>query len=117
MATVTVVSPVGLSTRQLKGVVLAAGFIARLRGWFGYQQRHDINAIWLARTRCIHTIAMSMPVDLVWMDKNGVSIRVEHKVTPGKLCWCGTACQVLELRCKQLTVQPGDQCILNCTQG
>ncbi|RUO32103.1 hypothetical protein CWE12_03685 [Aliidiomarina sedimenti] len=117
MAIVTVVSPLNLPTRQLKGVVVAAGFIARLRGWFGYQQRQDINAIWLVRTRCIHTIGMRMPVDLVWMDNNGVCIRVEHKVSPGCLCWCDKACQVLELRCQQLTVQSGDQCIIHCTQG
>ncbi|RUO34602.1 DUF192 domain-containing protein [Aliidiomarina soli] len=117
MAIVTVVSPLGLPTQPLQGVVVAAGVIARLRGWFGYQQRQDINAIWLARTRCIHTIAMRMPIDLVWMDKNGVCIRVEHKVSPDSLCWCGKACQVLELRCKQLTVQPGDQCIIHHTQG
>jgi uncharacterized membrane protein (UPF0127 family) len=55
----------------------------------------------LPRCRSVHTIGMRFPLDLVWLDRRGVAVRVDRDVGPGRLRTCWRARSVVELNAGQ----------------
>jgi uncharacterized membrane protein (UPF0127 family) len=51
----------------------------------------------LPRTRSIHTFGMRFALDLVWLDRDGVVVRVDRAVAPRRLRACARASAVIEL--------------------
>ena len=79
-------------------VVKADGFWARTRGLIGQANLALGEGLWLAPCRQIHTFLMRFPIDVVFIDKSGVVIRIYTELQPSRLTaliW--RAASVLEL--------------------
>ncbi len=55
------------------------------------------HALHLPRCRSIHTFGMRFALDLVWLDKRGGVVRVDHDVPPARLRCCLRAREVVEI--------------------
>jgi uncharacterized protein len=84
-------------------VVEAATPLARLLGLAGLHARAlpPATALHLPRTRSVHTFAMRFPLDLVWLDGDGVVIRVDRAVAPNRVRLCLRARSVLETAARE----------------
>ncbi len=75
----------------------ARGPLARLLGLAGLRELPAGAALLLPRTRSIHTFGMRFALDLVWLDRHGRVVRIDHGVRPGRVRGCRTARAVVEL--------------------
>jgi len=75
----------------------AHGFGARLIGWLGRRYLHANAALWLHPCRAVHSIGMRVPIDVVFLDAEGMVLRVVAGMTPGRVAWLRGARSVIEL--------------------
>lgn len=78
-------------------ITLAMSSWARLRGLLGRPPLKMGQALWLSPCSAIHTLGMSRPIDVVFLDACGRPIRCVPSLPPGRMCICLRACSVLEL--------------------
>lgn len=78
--------------------VLAMGLVARAHGLLGTHRDWGGGSCVLALPRCksVHTIGMRYAIDVAFIDRRGVVLRVERDVTPGRLLLCRHAYCTLE---------------------
>jgi uncharacterized membrane protein (UPF0127 family) len=76
---------------------LATTSRARLLGLAGLRTLPAGAGLLLPRTRSVHTFGMRFALDLVWLDGDGVVVRVDRSVPARRLRACRRACAVLEL--------------------
>ena len=76
-------------------VVEATTLRARLRGLAG--RPLPAHALHLPRCRSVHTFGMRFPLDLVWLDGAGRTVRVDRAVPPRRVRACWRARSVLEV--------------------
>lgn len=88
------VSVAALGGREAR---LAADPLARLLGLAGLRALPPDAALLLPRTRSVHTFGMRCALDLVWLDRAGRVVRVDHAVPPRRLRACRRAHAVVEL--------------------
>jgi uncharacterized protein len=81
----------GLEVRE------ARGFRARLVGLAGLSAPPSGLGLLLPGTRSAHTLGMRFDLDLVWLDRSGRVMRVDHRVGPARLRSCRRAAALLEL--------------------
>jgi uncharacterized membrane protein (UPF0127 family) len=86
-------------------VRVAATARARLLGLSGLRARPPCGLL-LPRTRSVHTFGMRFPLDLVWLDARGRTVRVDTAVPPRRVRWCATARAVLELPTREERAGP-----------
>jgi len=57
---------------------------ARMKGLLGRSQKefHPGKGLWLLPANSIHTIGMSFPIDVAYLDKTGRLIRLYHSLPP-----------------------------------
>ncbi len=94
----------GLPTRELGPalrVVEAATRKSRLRGLAGLDALPAEVGLHIPRCRSVHTFTMRFPLDLVWLGKDGQTVRVDHAVDPRRLRTCLRARSVLECNAGQ----------------
>jgi uncharacterized membrane protein (UPF0127 family) len=77
-------------------VRVAATARARLLGLAGLRARPPCGLL-LPRTRSVHTFGMRFPLDLVWLNARGRTVRVDMAVPPRRVRWCAAANSVVEL--------------------
>jgi uncharacterized protein len=77
-------------------VHVARRFGERRRGLAGLARVPPDRALLLPRCRAVHTLGMRVPLDLVWLGRDGAVVRVDRGVGPGRLRWCRGAGVVLE---------------------
>ena len=53
-------------------------------------------ALHLPRCRSIHTVTMRFPLDLIWLGKDGLPVRVDRAVPPNRMKLCLRARSVVE---------------------
>jgi uncharacterized membrane protein (UPF0127 family) len=84
-------------------VVEAASPLARLLGLAGLRpdQLPPATALHLPRTRSVHTVGMRFALDLVWLDDDGVVVRIDRAVAPNRVRVCLTARSVLETAARE----------------
>jgi uncharacterized protein len=80
-----------LSLRRADEVLIAHvesahGFWGRALGWMGRQEPGPVTAIHLAPCGSVHTAFMRFPLDLVFLDRAGLVVRVARHVRPWRLC-------------------------------
>ena len=96
---VAAVAPPVAPSLQVDGVEVAPVEVAstrraRSRGLLG---RDGVaGALWLPRTRSVHTIGMRFALDLLWLDAAGAVVRVDRDVAPRRLRTCVRARAVVE---------------------
>ncbi len=83
-------------------VRVAHTWLARMRGLLGYPQPAPGEGVLIPRCSSIHTIGMSYPIDVVFLDQSMVVVRVCPGVPPGRLAlWSRGATHVLEMAAGQ----------------
>ena len=66
-------------------VVRAEGLLARIVGLLNHGSLAPSEALWLPRTGSIHTYGMLFPIDVVFLGKGGVVLKVQTSCPPGKV--------------------------------
>jgi uncharacterized protein len=89
----------GLPSRTLPGglrVVEAKTRASRMKGLARLDALPPTLALHIPRCRSVHTFTMRFPLDLIWLDKRGHVVRVDHAVPPRRLKSCVRARSVVE---------------------
>ncbi len=65
-------------------LALAHTHWSRLRGLLGTAERDFGNGrgLWIRPCRGVHTLAMAFPIDVVYLDRAGTVVHVEHNLQP-----------------------------------
>jgi len=74
-------------TRQLylaTELSIAQTHLSRLRGLIGVSPDNFRNStgLWIRPCRGVHTLAMRFPIDVVYLDRAGTVVHVEHNLQP-----------------------------------
>jgi uncharacterized protein len=69
----------------------------RLRGLLGCSRLDDDEALWLAPCNAVHTIGMSMPIDIVLLAQDGTVLAVHGNVVPWRFRMHWRAVATVEL--------------------
>ena len=77
-------------------VDLRCRFLGRLRGLLGQRRPAADTCVWLARCAAVHTIGMRFAIDLAFVSRDGVVLRVDANVPPGRIRWMRGADAVVE---------------------
>lgn len=79
-------------------IVIATSMITRARGLLGtHAQWGDGNRVLvLIPCKSVHTIGMRYALDIAFVDRNGIVLRSERNVKPGRVLSCRGATFVLE---------------------
>lgn len=83
---------------RIDNIAYAATFLARGRGWLGYE-RTPLQGIWLPATAAVHTWGMRIALDLLWLDERNYCCAIETAVTAWRIRHHRQAKSVVELRC------------------
>jgi len=89
----------GLPQRSLPGgltLVEAKGGKARRHGLAGLESLPADHALLIGRCPSVHTFGMRMPLDLIWLGKDGAVVRVDRAVPPRRMRLCVHARSVVE---------------------
>jgi len=78
-------------------VTVARGFIQRTRGLAWRKSIPAGTALQINRCSSVHTFGMRFALDLLWLDKQGRTIRVDYEVPPLRLRSCRQAHSVIEV--------------------
>lgn len=77
-------------------IVVADTPATRLRGLLGHRVPPPF-ALRLERCCCVHTFGMRFALDLHWLGADGVVLRVDRAVVPGRVRACRRARAVVEV--------------------
>lgn len=78
-------------------IIAADSFLLRLRGLIG-RNAEEVGGLLLQPCDQIHTCFMNTPIDVIYLDKNHIVMRLDEAVNPGHFCKREAgACCVLEL--------------------
>lgn len=76
---------------------VADGPLSRLRGLARLDDLPGDCGLLLTRTKSVHTLGMRFALDVIWLDRRGAVVRVDHGVQPRKHAACRTARSVVEV--------------------
>jgi uncharacterized membrane protein (UPF0127 family) len=76
----------------------ARGFIARLRGLIAQPLPAPATGLWIEPCVSVHTFGVREPLDLVFVSRCMVALRIDVAVPPRRVRWATGARAVLELR-------------------
>lgn len=92
-------------------IQVADNFKSRLVGLIGTKELHE-QGLFIPRCNWIHTFFMSMPIDVVYLDKKGMIKKIDARLKPWKLPLpVFSATDVVELPAgftEQMKMQIGD---------
>jgi uncharacterized membrane protein (UPF0127 family) len=77
-------------------IILADTPRRRLRGLLGHRTPPE-HALLLDPCRSVHTFGMRFPLDLHWLDADGVPVRTDRAVVPWRVRVCRGARAVVEV--------------------
>lgn len=89
----------GLPRRSLPGgltLVEASTGKARRRGLARLDSLPDDHALLIPRCPAVHTFGMRFALDLIWLGRDGLAVRVDRGVPPGRMRVCPRARAVVE---------------------
>lgn len=89
----------GLDRRPLADdltLIVASTRRSRMRGLAGLGALPAGHGLLLSPCRSIHTLAMRFALDLVWLDRDGVPLRLDEDVAPRRQRSCLRARTVIE---------------------
>lgn len=76
----------------------ASNPLARMKGLLGSKSLAAGHGLWLRPCSSIHTVGMSFPIDVLFLDKHRKIVRAAAKIKPMRICWAPLATRsVLEL--------------------
>ena len=69
---------------------------SRMKGLAKLDDMPQTTALHIPRCRSVHTFTMRFPLDLIWLDKSGRTVRVDRAVPPRRFRACARARSVVE---------------------
>lgn len=90
-------------------------FADRLRGLMFRTSLAEGEGLYIPRCSAIHTCFMRMPIDVVFLDSDGVIVALFPRLSPWKLASCRVGKAVLELgeaSCTKWKLQKGDRLVV-----
>jgi uncharacterized protein len=69
----------------LNELSVATSFYSRAKGLIGTKNLSQEKGIWFPKTNWIHTFFMSIPIDVIYLDKSFKVKKVDHSLKPWKL--------------------------------
>ncbi len=89
----------GLPTVEAEGIVvpLACTRSSRTLGLALLERSRAGEGLLIPRCRSVHTFGMRFPLDVLFIDRDGLTVRIERQVPPGRLLFERSADRVLEL--------------------
>ncbi len=83
----------------LEDLKVATDFLARAKGLIGCRQLADCSGILFPNCNWIHTLFMSMAIDVIYLDKNMKVYKLKKELRPWKLPFpVFRACSVVEVK-------------------
>lgn len=82
---------------KLLTVAVADRFFSRLKGLLGTTSLPADRGLLLCRCNSVHMIGMRYPLDIVYLDKNGVILKLVEELRPWRLSVCLRARDTLEV--------------------
>lgn len=79
---------------EIQSLDVAVGFSERAKGLFSKRLRSQV--LLLTRCRSIHTVGMSGPIDVAFIDRDGRVLKTRKGLPPGRFMRCWGASAVLE---------------------
>lgn len=95
-------------------ILIASSFLARATGLFGLSEQQNgirpsklsaveyqpdlILGLLIKPCSSIHTFFMDYPIGVLYLDKNGVVLKVVHELKPWRVAWCKGAAAALEVQ-------------------
>jgi uncharacterized membrane protein (UPF0127 family) len=92
--------------------MVASSPLARIRGLLGRASLDPGEGLFISGTASIHTHFMRFPIDVVFLDDEGVAIRIVENLTPWRIRRVAGATSVLELpsgECGRVGLSQGDR--------
>ncbi len=89
-----------LPIRELQGglrLATAATRTARVKGLARLDDMPARYGLLIPKCRSVHTFTMRFELDLVWLNKKGELVRIDHNVPPRRVRSCLRAHSVIEL--------------------
>jgi uncharacterized membrane protein (UPF0127 family) len=78
-------------------VPVAATARSRLLGLALFDRDEAGEGLLIPRCRCVHTLGMRFPLDLLFLDTGGRVVELQRGVRPGRIARCQAAESVLEI--------------------
>jgi hypothetical protein len=86
----------------IKEVWRASSAWERGRGLLGRPPLQKGQALWIKRCSSVHTVGMGYPLDLAFLDANGVIKKLTQNLAPLRAAWAYGACATLEMPAGQV---------------
>jgi len=101
------------ATLLMPDVEVLTGTLERMKGLLGRDSLPRGSAVLIVRCPSVHTFFMRFPIDAVFLDADGVVVRLAHALRPFRMAWGGMkARSVLEApvgTIAELGIVPGDR--------
>lgn len=95
-----------------KVVKKATSFSQRAKGLIGKKSLQEDWALWIPFCKSVHTFFMSLPIDVIFVDKNFCVVSVFYNVPPYRILFGGfKSCSVFEMKAHSLNsnnIKKGD---------
>ena len=65
-----------------KELKVADNFVSRAQGLIGTKELNDTQAIWFPKSNWIHTCFMSIPIDVIYLDKEMIVTKLQPNLKP-----------------------------------
>jgi uncharacterized membrane protein (UPF0127 family) len=89
------------------------GTFERMRGLLGRRPLRTGEGLWLTRCASVHTVGMRYALDLLYLDRHRVVVKMVRALPPGRFSLAFGADSVIELPAgslQMLGLQCGDRC-------
>jgi uncharacterized protein len=70
---------------------------SRRRGLLGYPELEEHEGLWIVPCESVHTVGMSYPIDLIYLNKGRRVVKVVESLAPCSVSICLRAYSVIEL--------------------
>ena len=93
-----------------KRVHSAVRWWQRAIGLLATRELQDPCGMWIAPCNAVHTFGMRYAIDLIYLTRDGVAIKIVHRLAPWRMSSCRHAFSTLELRAglaAELQLSPG----------
>lgn len=85
-----------IDRKKLLDVAVADSFLMRLQGLLQHKSLPEGSGLMLDRCNSVHTIGMSFPIDLIFVDAGKKVVGVRNNLKPLRFAYCVGAKSVIE---------------------
>lgn len=94
----TYIANIDSATADLLEISVADTFFLRLRGLLGTTLLAGNQGLLLCNCNSVHMIGMRYALDIVYLDKNGIILKMVENLKPWQVSFCEAAKDTLEIK-------------------